>query len=160
MAEPLEFQIVQNMQAALKGISVAGGYFHDVAALAVKLDPDHDVKSLIGDAPLRPFLLMVITTVPFEYVEKPNQVLVLMNFAIHAIHDTDPSVDDSMLQTYFRSCADIEKAISIDESRGGFASDTRILNRVMHELEGQQVWAEVTGEIREHRTYGEPNGAP
>ena len=83
----------------------------------------------------------------------------LINVAIHAVHDTDPTVDDSMLQTYFRLCADIEKAILIDEFRGTLASSTRIVNCVMHELEGgQRVWAEVTCEIREHRTYGAPNG--
>ena len=158
MAEPLELQIIENLKTAVEGISVAAGFFHDVAALAVKLDPDHDVALLIRDTPLRPFFFMTVSISPFKYVEKPNGILLLMNFAIHAVHDTDPTVDDSMLKTYFRLCADIEKAISVDISRGGLATDTKILNGKMHELEGQQVWAEVTGEIREHRTYGKPNG--
>lgn len=155
--EPLEFRIVQNLQTALRAISIANGYHHDFAALAVKLDPNHDVESLIGDEPLRPFLIIDLRPDKYEY-SPANQVLLLMPFTIHAVNDTDPTDDDAMLKTYLRLSADVEMAIAVDESRGALATDTRIFEREMHELEGQQVWAMVKGEIREHRTYGEPNG--
>ena len=158
MNEPLEFRIIQNLQTALRAISVANGYHHDIAALAVKLDPDQDVESLIGDEALRPFLILALSPDAYEYVEKPVRILLRMPFIIHVINNTDPKEDDSKLQTYLRLCADVETAIAIDIERGDLATDTRIFEREMHELEGQQVWAMVKGEIREHRTYGAPNG--
>ncbi len=158
MPEPLEFRIVQNLQTALRFISVANGYHYDVAALAVKLDPNHEVESLIGDEPLRPFLIIDLSPDKYEYIEKPNRILLLMPFTIHAVNDTDPTDDDAMLKVYLRLCADVEKAIAADITRGNLATDTRIFEREMHELEGQQVQAMVKGGIREHRIYGAPNG--
>ncbi len=157
MNEPLEFRIVQDLQAALKSISVANGYHHDVENLAVKLDANHDVESLIGDLPLRPYLILELLPDKHEYFPA-EQVRLLMPFIIHFVNDTDPTDDDSMLKTYHRLCADVEKAIAADTTRNALATDTRILEREMHELEGQKVWALVKGEIREHRTYGDPNG--
>ena len=159
MSEPLEFRIIQNLQTALRAISVANGYHHDIAAFAVKLDPDQDVESLIpGDEALRPFMILALSPDAYEYVEKPIRILLRMPFIIHVVHNTDPKVDDSKLLTYLRLCADVETAIAIDIERGALATDTRIFEREMHELAGQQVWAMVKGEIREHRTYGAPNG--
>ncbi len=157
MPEPLEFQIVQNLQAALRLISVANGYHHDIEVLAVKLDPNHDVETLIGDQAHRPFLILALSPDAYEYFPA-EQIRLRMPFIIHAVNDTDPTDDDAMLRMYWRLCADVEKAIAIDETRGGLATDTRILEREMHESEGQQVWAMLKGEIREHRTYGAPNG--
>ncbi len=115
------------------------------------------VETLIGDQPLRPFLILALSPDVYEYFPS-EQVRLLMPFIIHAVNDSDPTDDDSMLRTYHRLCADVEQAIAADTTRNALATDTRILEREMHELEGQRVWALVKGEIREHRTYGEPNG--
>lgn len=155
--EPLEFRIVQNLQTALRNISVANGYHHDFQALAVKLDPNQDVESLIGDEALRPFLILALSPDSYEYFPA-EQIRLLMPFVIHAVDNTDPTDDDSKLKNYLRLCADVETAIAIDSTRGELATDTRIFEREMHEFDGQQVWAMVKGEIREHRTYGAPNG--
>jgi len=157
VAEPLEFRIVQNLQAALRSISVANGYHHDFQALAVKLDPNQDVESLIGDEALRPFLILALSPDAYDYFPA-EQIRLRMPFIIHAINNTDPKEDDSKLKSYLRLCADIEKAIAVDITRDALATDTRIFEREMHEFDGQQVWAMVKGEIREHRTYGAPNG--
>lgn len=156
MNEPLEFRIVQNLQAALRSITVANGYHYDINSLAVKLDANHDVETLITDQ-TRPFLILELRPDRYEYYPA-EQMRLLMPFVVHAVNDTDPKVDNDMLRTYLRLCADVEKAIAIDESRATLATDTRIFEREMHELDGQQVWAMVKGEIREHRTYGAPNG--
>lgn len=159
MTEPLEFRIVQNLQTALRSISVANGYHHDIAPLAVKLDPNHDVESLIGDQALRPFLMLELLPDKYDYSEaSAGHVLLLIPFVIHAVNDTDPTDDDEMLKTYQRLCADVEQAIAEDITRGDLATDTRIFSRELHEIEGQRVWAILTGEIREHRKYGAPNG--
>jgi hypothetical protein len=148
---------MQNLQAALHLISVANGYHHNVEVIAVKLDPNHDVEALVGDQPLRPFLILAFSPDVYEYFPA-EQILLRMPFIIHAVNDSDPTDDDAMAKTYWRLCADVEKAIAVDITRGGLTTDTRILEREMHEPKGQQVWALVKGEIREHRTYGEPNG--
>lgn len=157
MDEPIELRIVQNLQTALRDISVANGYHHDFLALAVKLDPNQDVESLIGDEGLRPFMILSLSPDAYDYFPA-KQIRLLMPFVIHAVNNSDPKEDDSKLTTYLRLCADVEKAIVVDITRGELATDTRIFEREMHEFDGQQVWAMVKGEIRVHRTYGEPNG--
>ncbi len=158
MPEPLEFQIAQNLQAAIQSISKAGGYFHDVAAFAVKLDPNHEVEKLIADYAPRPFFLLEWPPEPsFEYFPA-ERIRLRIPFVVHAVNKSDPEDDDDMMKTYYRLCADVEKAIALDTDRGDKATDTRILGRQMREYEGRQVWAMVSGEIREHRGYGAPNG--
>ena len=145
------------------GISVAGGYHYDLAAMAVKLDPNHEMEDLIPGAnspvgPPRPFALLDLSAPDvFEYGQS-NQVIVLRPFTVVWVHDSDVSDDDSLLNTYFRGLADVEKALATDITRGALASDTRILSREMREPEGREVWALVSGQVRSHRTYGAPNG--
>ncbi len=155
--DPIAFRIMQNLQSALKNISVAGGYHHDIAAQAVKLDPNHDVESLIGDEPLRPFIILEYGSQSFEY-QPASQIITKIPLSIHAIDDSDPADDDSWMRTYLALCADVEQAIAVDTTRGGLATDTRILNLAVHRIEGREVWAEIACEIRVYRTFGEPNG--
>lgn len=163
LAEPIEFRILQSLQTALKGISVSAGYHHTVAGMAVKLDPDHQVEDLIPGAnepigPPRPWMVLEFTEAePPEY-SPANQMLIKTPFIVHAIHDTDPSDDGAKLRTFHRLCADVEQAIAVDITRGGLVTDTRVLGRRLRDREGQEVWAEVSGEVRYRRTYGAPNG--
>lgn len=155
--EPLEFRIIQSLQTALRSISMANGYHYDFVNLAVKLDPDQDVESLIGEDQLRPYLILAISPGEFEYFPA-KQVRLFMPFVIHAVSNSDPEDDDDRLRVFLRLCADIETAIAVDITLGALVTDTRIFEREMHEMAGQLIWAMVKGEIREHRTYGEPNG--
>jgi hypothetical protein len=155
--EPITFRIVQSLQAALEAISIVGGYFHDVAETAVKLDPNVDVETLIGDQQLRPFVIIEVGQEPFEY-QPAKRLKQRIPIIIHAVHDSDPTDDNSWLKTFTRLCADIERAIAKDISRGGVASDTRVLTTEFKSFEGKVVWALVSVEILAHRTYGEPNG--
>src|SRR6266542_3463204 len=126
--EPIEYQIVLDVQAALKNIAVANGYYFDVAALEVKLDPNHDVESLIKPDGPRPFLIVEVRPdEQWEYTSKPNIATFPLPLTIHWVSDTVPTVDESRLQTYFRGCADVEKAIAQDVTRGGRARDTLIV---------------------------------
>ena len=160
MPEPLDFQIIQNLQTALRGISKTATppFHHTVMTLAVKLDPDHSVEDLIDNAPARPFMILELPPDgPWEYFPD-DQLVATIPFMVHFVNDSDPTLDDSLLKEYLRLCADVEQAIAADHDRGGLATDTRITLRAMHELQGQLVWAIITGEIREHRKYGAPNG--
>ncbi len=157
MPEPIEYRIVQNLQAALLAISVAGGYHYDVAALAVKLDANQSVEDLIGDAALRPFY--ILEALPDQFVYQPaSRVRIAMPVTVHAVHDSDATVDESWVRTYFRLCADIEQAVAVDITRGGLATDTRIAAREFRTFNGSQVWAMVKGSVNVPRVYGAPNG--
>lgn len=155
--DPIEFRIMQNLQSALKSISIAGGYHHDVDALAVKLDPNHDVESLIGTEAKRPFVILEYGAQGFDYLPA-SQVITRIPVTIHAVNDSDTTDDDSWMNTYLKLCADVEQAIAVDISRGGLAHETRILDRLINRIEGREVWAMSRCEIRVHRTYGAPNG--
>ncbi len=160
--DPIEFRIIENMQTALKTISTQNGFHYDVQSVAVKLDPNHDVDALVGEAslasePLRPFIILVTPPDLFDYFPA-KQIRLRMPFVIHAVNDSDPKEDAELQKTYFKLCADVEKAISADITRGALATDTRIFEREMHEPNGQLVWSMVKGEIRVQRTYGAPNG--
>lgn len=157
MPDPTEYQVVRSLQTALLAIAVASGYHYDVAALAVKLDANSDVESLVGDSPLRPFY--VLEVLPDSFTYKPaNRVDVVLPIAIHAIHGSDPTVDEDWWRTYFRLCADAEQALTQDLRRGGLATDTRILSRQAQTFNGSQVWAVLSGEVQIPRIYGAPNG--
>jgi hypothetical protein len=157
MSEPTELLIVQNLQAALQGISVAAGYHYDVASLAVKLDPNQRVEDLLGETAARPFYVLELTPDEWEY-SPSKMVLVRMPATIHAVHVADTTDDAAWLQTYLRLCADVEQAIAVDISRGGRAIDTRITSRDFHSFGGGEVWARVQTTTSVRRNYGVPNG--
>jgi hypothetical protein len=155
--EPTEFLVLQNLQAALQAISVAGGYHHDVGAFAVKLDPNVDVEALLGDQKLRPFFILELTPDAWEY-SPSSMVVVRVPATIHAVNDADVTNDSAWIREYLRLCADVEQAIGGDISRGGRAIDTRITTREFRSYDGGQVWARVETRISVRRTYGAPNG--
>ncbi len=166
MPEPIDFRIIQNLQTALRAISTTAtpAYHHTVASLGVKLDADHNVEDLIasmvsGDPqnPLRPFILLELLADSWEY-QPADQVLPSIPFSVHFVNDSDPTVDDALLQEYLRACADIEQAIAVDHTREALAVDTRIVTREMHELSGRMVWSTVTAVVRLYREFGKPNG--
>lgn len=156
MPEPREFLIVKNLQAALQGISVANGYHNDLAAIAVKLDPNVDVEFLLGEQKLRPFVVLELT--PDEFAYSPSMMVdVRMPAIVHFVNDSDPEDDDSWLREFLRGCADVEQALTGDISRGGRAVDTRITSREFQSYGGGQVWAIVRTSILVRRSYGAPN---
>jgi hypothetical protein len=156
MPEPIEYQVVRNLQAALAGIRVSDGYHFTVGATAVKLDPNVDVERLIAPDGPRPFVLIEITEDAWQY-EPAEQVRLGFPITIHWVSESDPAFDESFDQTYFRGCADIERAIAKDPGRGGLASDTRITGRSYDTLGTSQVWAIVKTRITLRRTYGQPD---
>lgn len=157
MPEPNEYLIAKHLQTALSGIALAGGYYYDVAAMAVKMDPDVQPESLVGPDGPRPFVLLDVQPDTFEIAgTKPNRATVRQPFTVYWVHDADPTVDDSFMQLYFRGCADVERAITADISRGGRAFDTRIVGRTARRPRGFEVWAQITALVTVTRVYGQP----
>jgi hypothetical protein len=154
VADPIELQVVQSVQAALQAISVGGGYFYDVRGSAVKLNPDYDVEALVeADAP-RPWITLEITPETWEY--QPSQVVELeMPLRVHWFGEVEnPTSDEDVLRMVYRAFADIERAITQDPTRGGLASDTRITQRVATS-DGSAAWIAVDLVVWLSRTFGE-----
>lgn len=156
-AEPIEFLILQNLQAALEGIKTGNGYHHDVAQFAVKLDPEADIEALIAPDGPRPFVLVEVSPASWTYWPA-SQVDVVMPVIVHIVSDTEPTDDRSFMQTAFRLQADVEQAIAVDIGRGGRATDTRVKKATFAKL-GAQVWASIDVDIKVNRTFGQPNAA-
>ena len=159
MAEPLEYDIVLNMQRALQAISVAGGYHYDVAAAAVSIDPHDHLEVLTGSLARKPFLIVEVS--PGRHIQyfPGTQMRELIPIEITAATDAQALVATSRAQTFQRLCADIEKALTVDVTRNGKATDTRILDKRMGIMvSALRVMAVVQTEVRLHRTYGAPNG--
>lgn len=157
MPEPIDYQIVLNLQTALRAIAVADGYHYTVAAAAVKLDPNQSVETLVAPDGLRPFLVLEPLPERWEY-QPANQLQMTLPVLIHWLQDSDPTADTSRLQTYLRGCADVERAIAQDITRGGLAVDTRIIKRTPETgVDGALVWAQIETEITICRTYGAPD---
>lgn len=157
MSEPITFRVVQSLQAALRAIATRDGYHHDIEGVAVKLDPNQDVETLLGDDQRRPFIVLELQPERVTY-QPAMRVRTVVPATIHAVHESDPTDDDSWLRVYTRLCADVERAIAVDITRGGLAVDTRIATFEFHALGGRQVWAMVQLELAMLRAYGSPNG--
>lgn len=155
--EPIEWQVLKNLQAAVMAIAVASGYHHDMAGTAVKLDPNVDVESLLAPDGARPWACLELTPEEWQYFPA-MQVRLVLPVTIHWVGVCDQAVDDSRQLTYLRGCADIERAIAVDITRGGLVVDTRIVKRTLDARPaGSEVWALIDTQVILHRTYGQPD---
>ena len=160
MQEPVEYLILRDLQAALARIAQRDGYHFDVRELAVKLDPNQDVESLIAPDGPRPFVLIEAFTerTPERWnYRAAYEVELTIPVTIHWVSESVPTKDEGRLQVFLRGCADVERAITQDTSRGGRAIDTRIVKRTFDTaVDGSQVWAPIDVDIRFLRSYGQP----
>jgi hypothetical protein len=159
MSEPLDYQLVLNLQAALRAIAVASGYYATVASVAVKLDADQAVEDLERpDLPV-PFIILDIRPETVEYLPA-MEIRQEWPIVVHWVADCDPTDDASRVKTFMRGCADVEKAIAQDVTRGGLAVDTRIISRTLDpSVGGSRVWAVIDLRVTSYRTFGQPSGA-
>jgi hypothetical protein len=156
LPDPQELQMVLDLKAALLTIAILSGFYHDVAAEAVKLDANADIETLIGENQQRPFILVNVLPETRSY-SPAKRVDVTTPIDIHFVQEpTDPD-DETRLRTYLCGCADIEKAIALDVSRGGHAIDTVVLSHELLPLSGSSlVWAVIHTQVRSRRVYGAP----
>lgn len=158
MPAPIDFLILANLQQALQTIAVGDGYHFDVRGTAVKMDPNQNVEELVElDDPMRPFIAIEVLPLVFEY-QPAKRVKVRRPVKVHWVKESRPERDEDLLETFARGCADVEKAIAVDITRGGHAIDTRITGATLNRDEdGSEVWVEIDAEVQLIRTYGEPN---
>jgi hypothetical protein len=158
MAEPISFRIVKDLQTALRAIAVAGGYFYDVVSIAVKNDPNSAAHAIKAPGAPRPLMLIQVDPERREY-QPAGELRMVLPIVINWVNESDATDDDSRMQTFFRGCADVEKAITQDLSRSGLAVDTRIVRCINNDdIDGSEVWAQIEVEIPLFRQYGRPNG--
>jgi hypothetical protein len=155
---PIAYAIVQDVQAALQAMTVAGGYFYTVPSGAVKLDPEHQVEARELPDGLRPFILIELSPLAMEFSDaRGGEVVVTQPLVVHWCQDIDSTDDNALLQTFLRGCADVERALTQDITRGGRAVDTRVTGCELKRVaDGSGVWADVAVDIRGWRTYGVP----
>lgn len=154
---PTEYQILAHLKAALQQMSIAGGYHYNIVADAVKLDPNCDVESLIAPDGLRPFVIIEVKPDAWSF-SPANRANIVLPVTIHWVSESVPTDDVSRMLTFFQGCADVERAIAVDVSRGVKAQDTRITKRsYATALDGAQVWAMVEVDIPTRRVYGQPD---
>lgn len=158
MAEPREYLIIRALQASLQAIAQVDGYHYDVTSVAVKLDPNQDVESLINPGGPRPIIILQVTSEDWKYLPA-SQVELKMPVRVHWIHESDAAVDESWLRTYYRGCSDVERAVAQDNSRGGYARETRVVDRsyAQDPTGGSRVWAQIDLSVYVDRSFGEPD---
>jgi len=158
MTPPIEYAIVADVQGALHGIAVAAGYHADLAATAVKLDPNHKIEDLIAPGGPRPFAILEVLPGSWAYDESPLQVTRILPITVHYITDSDPTDDTSRIRVFFESAADVERAIAGDVTRSGLASLTTIKSTNYDtNPDGSQIWTRMELEILYRRTFGAPD---
>lgn len=166
--EPFDYRLFAGLKAALRAISVANGYYYDVAHAAVKLDAEHGVEDLVAPNGPRPAIIIELRSEVWEYLGS-GEVHYAIPATLHWLGtavpledavsgEPTPPDDEDRMRVYFRGLADIEKAITRDESLGGVSQKAQITDRRWNHVNGgQDVWAEVDVEFGNYRTYGAPS---
>lgn len=159
MAEPISYRILLNLQDALQAISKSGGYWFNVGDDAVSIDPVDAIEVILGRTVQSPFMVVEAGPSGRPNYQPAEQMIELLPASIIAAADAKQLDPVARIQTYERLCADIEKAVTEDHTRGGLATDTRITSKQMNVNTGSvRVLAVVQLEIRVYREYGAPNG--
>lgn len=159
MPEPIEHDIILDMQTALRAISIAGGYFHDVDSQAVSIDPADHLEILTGTLARTPFFIIEVSPARRMQYFPAKQLLEVIPIDITAASDAQQLDPSSRVNTFERLAADVEQALVVDITRGNRVSDTRIVDKQMGMMVGaQRVIAVVQTEVRLHREFGKPNG--
>lgn len=160
MTEPIEYRILLNARDSLQAISQSGGYFFTAEAGSVSVDPIDTIDIILGRAAASPSFVVEVGSAGRPTYQPASQILELIPVNIIAFANSDQQQDPvAKTKVYERLCADIEKAMTADITRGGMATDTRIIGRQMQVTTGSvRVVALVQLEVRVYRTYGAPNG--
>lgn len=154
---PAEYAVLANLRDAIAAIRVGDGYYYDVLGTGVKLDPNQDVDSLVDPSGPRPFVILALNGDGWTHMPA-MRARIDLEATIYWMHDSDPTRDADAIQTYLQGCADIERALVADLTRGGLVTDTRIVRRSRDtSVDGSLIVAEIGILMPMIRTYGEPS---
>ena len=134
MADSIREKIMQNIKTTLLTISVANGYVNEISSVQRWAQAGNN----LADVPC-----IIINAGPETLQQKPGLVAecrlsVMIDLWIR--HDTtaNPGSTDAILNSIF---ADIEKALMVDYTRGGYAVNTYVTNVVPFETAKGQPYA-------------------
>ena len=157
MADTNLLSIAKNLQTTIRSISVAGGYNYDVASDSVTLDPT--VNLFTGVAVTELPLFVIQLGVEEDPERHPaDQLVEEVPFDIFAAHDIVDRLDPTeKLELYSKLVGDLETVLAVDPTRGGFATETRIVRKSMFpQMGGARVIAVIETRCRVYRTFGAP----
>lgn len=160
MTEPREYQIVRDLQACLAAVRQVDGYFYDVVATAVKLDPNQRVEDIVAPDGPRPFVVIEVLPELRDYSTISRAaVKVTRPLVIHWISEPTDATDEARMQMFFRGCSDVEKAIAgtvTKQARSGLALQTLITGTEWEREDDLfSVWAKVNVDLSHQRLYGD-----
>jgi hypothetical protein len=122
--------ILENLRTTLTGITAANGYHNDIASVQRWRQSGNSLLNVP---------CIVINAGPEEKAPSPNpfatcKFTVYLDVWIRQAQD-DPQSTDTILNSLL---GDVEKALMVDYTRGGYAKDMNIKSNVLFEtLEGQ-----------------------
>lgn len=122
--------ILENLKTALSGVTAANGYANDIQSVQRWRQQGNSLASVP---------CAVINAGPEEKDPVPNPYMTCRLTVYIDVwtrqDDSDPQSTDTLLNSLL---GDIEKAVMLDITRGGYAKDTNIKSNTLFEtLEGQ-----------------------
>lgn len=147
--------VLANVVATLKTMSVVGGYSWTVKPESVQTDPRNPMAIAEDEAPF----FMVEPSEPAEREFQPaNQLREAYRILITAVVFAEGSDRNRRLATAETMLRDLERLLTRDIFRGGYATDTRALEPEFSVGFGEERRVIVAQPIEcaIHRTYGEP----
>jgi hypothetical protein len=154
---PVLLAIVLNLQAALQAIT-APTYFNTVKATSVVLDPVAlDVVSTTE------LLFLVVghrieVIGPRLFTSRPVSIKIQRRIVIEAVLDAPGTDFAHKLTAIQQLVADVETALTVDVTRGGFALDTRVEDETPYVGLANQsrCYVEIPVDVTFGRKYGQP----
>lgn len=123
MADPQRLLIQQDLATALRAMTVAGGYTYTVQAGSVTLDP----VSLETVPPgMLPACYVHADTGSERQFQPADRIKDRYRYTIVWRADAVGHDMDRKTKVFERMSADLEKALTVDITRGGHAIDTRL----------------------------------
>lgn len=159
MSEPLIYQVILNIQTALRGISQSTGYNYTVRSSSVIVDPANVIVAPLTETPIfvighrvEPVGERSFTT------SRPNAVKERWRVTMEIVVDVENDLEDGSKKAAarFRLVQDIERALTVDPTRGGIALYTYVMQDTAYpDIESQtRLYLEVPVDILMQRSYG------
>lgn len=162
MSVPTLLAIVLNMQAALQGISRAGGYHYDVKADSVLTRPTNLQTVAIPDVPVMVLGHDLQAVQPRGFGRSRSGTLGAISdrWRITIVARVDAISDDAegCITAFADLASDLEVSLTRDLQRGGLASYTYVMQPIPHFglMAQSQVYLEQPVEVLLDRPYGQP----
>jgi hypothetical protein len=151
---PAVLACLLSLQTALRGITIASGYFNDVASTSVVLDPQ-DLSAVPASA--CPFLMLDTEKGTIEYgTSRPVAVKNDFLVPLLARLESPGANPDRKRIAAWQFYADVERAVAADPQRGGVAMFTYVQWPTFYFglLDETDIYLEIPVRVLLQRTFG------